>query len=206
MPLETQQGEIASRLRNFFKVTGRIPSTLDEVVVPVSSVARLDQPPYRAQVVDFGSQPISPATAAEQNGAGIYVPAALKKGAAVVDGIGFVNSSGANQSFAVILGFADAGATSFPGFADSGNPAPNLDDQRTPALATLQFVPVREFTAHSVALFGAEILRVTLLPATSLWVPYRVTLRPGFGIATYLTTLATAHLSNWHGTWYPDAD
>lgn len=206
MPLTIQHGELADRIRAFFRITGRIPSQFDENIVGAAIVEDVSKPPYRplGGVADFGSQPISPATAAEQNGAGIYVPAALKVGAAVVDNIVFVNSSAGTLSYALVIGFADLGATSFPGFADSGNPAPNLDDERSPGATAIQFLPVREFTAHSAALFGAEICRVTLPGPGSFSLPWRITLRPGFGAATYCTTLATAHLSNWHGTWYPD--
>lgn len=47
MPLEIQRGELTDRLRRFFGITGRVPSQLDETVVPVANLQQLDQPPYR---------------------------------------------------------------------------------------------------------------------------------------------------------------
>lgn len=46
MPLTIQLGEVADRLRRALAVRGRIPTALDETVVPVVQLVDASQPPY----------------------------------------------------------------------------------------------------------------------------------------------------------------
>lgn len=76
MPLDTQQGEVADRLRRFLNVVGRIPSGLDETVVPVVSLSDLAAPPYRHLSPREGCGHFeAAATAAEYSLVGIGFPA-----------------------------------------------------------------------------------------------------------------------------------
>lgn len=46
MPLVTQAGDLATRLARAFGIRGRIPTALDEQIVPVAIVERPDVPPF----------------------------------------------------------------------------------------------------------------------------------------------------------------
>jgi hypothetical protein len=56
MPQPIQAGTVADRLRNFLKLSGRIPVQMDENVVPVVTAQQLDQPPWRTEVANFHTE------------------------------------------------------------------------------------------------------------------------------------------------------
>jgi hypothetical protein len=53
MPLTIQLGEVADRLRRFFDVRGRMPTVLDETIVPVINLTDLSGAPYRRNPLAF---------------------------------------------------------------------------------------------------------------------------------------------------------
>jgi hypothetical protein len=53
MALEMQFGDLATRIARAFRVKGRIPTKLDEMVVPVAVVEHLDRDPFRQEPISF---------------------------------------------------------------------------------------------------------------------------------------------------------
>lgn len=77
MPLDSNKGQIADALRSFFRLTGRIPTRVDELVVPVVQVAQLYDPPWRSSPIRGSVYAETAAVAAEYG----YIAVALPPGA-----------------------------------------------------------------------------------------------------------------------------
>jgi hypothetical protein len=91
MALEMQFGDLATRIARAFRVKGRIPTKLDEMVVPVALVEHLDRDPFRQEPIAF---------------AGVTIGIAVPAGDSPVAGVRCVSG------IVVITGF------SFRGFFD----------------------------------------------------------------------------------------
>lgn len=76
MPLDSAKGQVADSLRSFFRLTGRIPTRVDELVVPTARVAELDRPPWRSAPLRGSVVAEAAAVAAEQSAVAISLPAA----------------------------------------------------------------------------------------------------------------------------------
>lgn len=74
MPLDSSKGAIADSLRSFFRLTGRIPTRVDELVVPTARVAELDRMPWRSAPVRGAFYNESANVAAEFSAVGIGLP------------------------------------------------------------------------------------------------------------------------------------
>ena len=53
MPLDLQFGDLATRIARAFRVKGRIPIKLDEMMVPVAVAQSLDRDPFRQEPISF---------------------------------------------------------------------------------------------------------------------------------------------------------
>lgn len=77
MPLDSSKGSVADALRSYFRLTGRIPTRVDELVVPTAVVAQLGDPPWRSSPIRGSVYAETAAVAAEYG----YIAAALPPGA-----------------------------------------------------------------------------------------------------------------------------
>lgn len=55
MPLDMQFGDLATRIARAFRVRGRIPLKLDEMVVPVTVVESVDRDPFRTEPITWAA-------------------------------------------------------------------------------------------------------------------------------------------------------
>lgn len=76
MPLDAAKGSIADSMRSYFRLTGRIPTRVDELIVPTATVQRLDLPPWRAAPIRGSVFTESAAVAAEQSAVAVSLPVA----------------------------------------------------------------------------------------------------------------------------------
>lgn len=76
MPIEIGRGEIANRLRRFLDIRGRIPTKLDENVVPVSLLASTDEPPWRRSPILWADWQQQGPTAGERSFVMVGLPVA----------------------------------------------------------------------------------------------------------------------------------
>lgn len=103
MPLDSSKGAIADSLRAFFRLTGRIPTRVDELVVPTASVARLDLAPWRSSPVRGMFYNEAAAVAAENAMVGVGLPP-TNPGQFEVTAVRVVQgTAGAALSYSVIL-------------------------------------------------------------------------------------------------------
>lgn len=184
MPLQIQLGEIANRLRRALGVTGRIPTALDETVVPVAIVAD-------SWDVPFALDPVY--AAAGQDVTGL---AAIRGQAAIVN-IGPVGSVFIVEQLVMSHGSAGGrveisrsgvlvgnAPTSTKRFADVTSPAPGAAGREVP----VQFLA---WNTPDLVTVGS-ICEVIVLPnlTTSLVLPVKHMLRAGEVL--YLKTMENA--------------
>lgn len=163
MPLTSQQGDVADRLRNFFRITGRIPSSVDEVVVPTANIQDLDQPPFRSKVVNFGGNAGRAATPLNSTHAGIIL---RRPGVAVVKRVWIRNQTAGVQSYTLAL----RSNAEIEVLSSSPGSCVNLESPWDPVNFGALRVPVERFTYDTV---GADPGVVTI---TAFTVPATTTL------------------------------
>ena len=112
MPLDSSKGQIADSLRSFFRLTGRIPTRVDELVVPTARVAELDRAPWRSGPIAGSFYNESANVAAEFSAVGVGLPPTAP-GQFVVRKVRVVQgTAGAALSYSMIMcGWAAAVAT-----------------------------------------------------------------------------------------------
>lgn len=212
MPLVSQQGEVADRLRRFFRITGRIPSGVDETVVPVANLQSLDSPPWRLAPRNFGAFVETAAAVALNSYAGIHMLFGTP-GACVIRDIWIRNSAAAFENFSIFL-VADAETVATYAL---GAQVPNTEDINPgPAGAVQALLPPARATFTVAPLpFGIEIWRGLVSLGSLLHVQLRreVVLRgTGFGAGQVSQGLFVACRTvnvtvgaSFAGTYYPDA-
>lgn len=212
MPLVTQQGEVADRLRSFFRLTGRIPSTLDETVVPIAQVQNLDAAPWRLTTVRWMTNRGVAAVAADQGFAGVML---RRPGAAVVEDVWVRNVTGAALTAGLWI---QMNAEALVG-AVVGSGAPNIERMgAAAAAASIARTPVEAIRYSTIGLDPTALLLATfVIPANETYLvrPF-VTLRTVQGtnllgatpVSTGLYVAAPAINvpieANFAGTYYPD--
>lgn len=213
MPLDVQSGELADRLRRFFRLTGRIPAQIDEVTVPVANVQNLDVAPYRSRVHAGGNHVVGAAVALANTVAGIRVPAPRAAG-----------STGVFVVQKIIVRNANAGVQDYLiGLTDDATPINQvagaflLDLDQTPdqgAVSGVSRIGVQVLSGTITPLAIQEITRVTVPGQTILQLDHlSIALRSGFGpngaVSALLVVGAdTVNLTvdaTFLGLWHPDA-
>jgi len=202
MPLDIQTGEVADRLREFFRLAGRIPSTLDESVIPVAVLQNLDQPPFRGPAaVDFTGWVIKAATAAELSAVGLGFPIGAG-GKAVVNQIVIRNDGAAAALFGItltsisyVLGFAGkvfvVNTEDLPP-AQVGAGAPKR-------------LGIYTATWHTGgAQVGEQIGHCSVPPGDTKILPIRVTLSEGWNLMVWQEVVNIGVRAVFHGTYYPE--
>lgn len=199
-----QKGELGELLRQFFNVAGALRVRLDETIFGTVALANLDKPPYRIQARLFHKRCTRAALAANFSGCGIHLPLA-SRGAAVVTGITFENSTAAAQQLLLIWSNNAEGLT---GYALAGG-CVDCEQPGSPGASTLRLTPVREFTAADVAIPGGGVSEtvklVELLPDSSIYMPFEAVLYPGFGLSVWSNTLNTIVGASFDGEYHADA-
>jgi hypothetical protein len=209
MPLVTQQGSVADRLRNFFRVTGRIPAGLDETVVPVANIQYLGEPPWRTQDADFAVHGNVAAVAAVNSHIGVVMPGRTN-GVAVVQEVSVRNNTAATAEYSLLF---VAGAEAFADFAVI---TPSLNTERPdPFNSGSAFgttVPnLAGFTTLPLA--GFELARLAALPGSNAIFTCRVSLRGRYGTNLAASqglfvanrTVNVAITAGFRGTFFPAA-
>lgn len=207
MPQPIQQGTVADRLRNFLRLSGRIPVQLDENVVPIVNVQDLSQPPWRTQDVDFGVNVNGAAVAAVNTHVGLEVPVGIP-GVAVVDTIYFQNSTGAAVAYSITVGVRVGAGYTLQGTCYNTE----LIDPGS-AGAAIATVPVEFFDFSTAPIVGQEICRVMVPIGGSVIIPTRVSLRGRYGSSADIgqclmvanRTVNLAANVSFRGTYYPQA-
>jgi hypothetical protein len=176
VPLEINEPEVADRLRRFFRTTGRIPTKLDETIVPVGLIGDLSETPYRLRAGNgVGAVTVVGAAGLTSYGA-INHPVALR-GATVVRQIIIRNSTAGALNYAVSMVSADyvTGQISTDFLADvEHNPPPTAANQ-TPGR-----LPVVISTGRAFPLPGLEIASVGVAAGGVIILPCEYTLTPGW--------------------------
>jgi len=168
VPLDTQNGSVADRLRNFFKLTGRVPAPLDDVVVPVANLVDLDGPPWRTADENWSTSALTqPALAANVSYAGVWMPRGMK-GVAVVKQVVLENEDAAAQTF--FIAFVRITPT-------DQNQVLNVEHFGDSAAGLNPRVPLRGGIFTNGALIGEPLVRATLQAGASLVVPVSYALR-----------------------------
>lgn len=76
MPLDSAKGSVADAMRSFFRLTGRIPTRVDELIVPTAQIVQLNRQPWRANPIRGSVFVESAAVAAEQSAVAVTLPTA----------------------------------------------------------------------------------------------------------------------------------
>lgn len=207
MPIATQQGDIAARLRNFFKATGRIGTTLDEVVVPVAVVQQLDQPPFRGSAYDFAMFRQRTAIVGATSFAGLFVPAGVQ-GVAVAEQVTVVNETAAALFYRLVQ-FEDP-ATVLANYSQL--PCYNVERPDRSNAGVPATVPVASFIGSWVAPAYQLLAAFSVGAGDQQTVSTRISMRAGVqdnpaisrAIAVICTTQNTVVTASWRGQWYPE--
>lgn len=205
MPLPIQSGDLADRLRRFFRLSGRIPSALDETVVPVALIQDLGEPPWRgpAAASDFSISLTTVAVAATRAYATIKQPAG-GGGRTVIERLTFWNTAAATRVIAVNYsegGWVD-GQVAVANLINVENARPNLAGG---AGVLPERLGPTAHTGNFATSAGAEIFAISCAAGLSVSVPVRWTLPPGWQIIVMLTTVAEDLTVSLAGTVYPQA-
>lgn len=103
MPIDVNRGEIANRLRRFLDIRGRIPTRLDENVVPVVQLASVDDAPWRQSPITWAGWVSQPSVALLNSFVAVTLPRA-DFGIFSVDRVAVDNLSGSTAaSISLIL-------------------------------------------------------------------------------------------------------
>lgn len=206
MAIDVGSGNVADRLRNFLRLTGRIPLKMDEMVVPVVVGQQLDQPPWRTADQNFAATVVtSPAPAAGFFAiAGVEMPNGAS-GVARVTQITIRSNIAAEYSIFV-------GARQGTNYSAQGRVFNTENATPVPALIPTLAPVFYQADVNPLAL-NAEICRVVAGGQGTIVVPVDVCLRGNFGQSTTvgqacfvaIRTAATAECVSFSGTFYPQA-
>jgi len=200
MPLETQFGEVADRLRSFFKITGRIPSQLDEVLVPVAQVVDIGAPPYAIDPVLFQVRNTSAAVAAKNSALAIALPESAS-GTMVVDR---VHVEGGAAAFSASLILDNYTLLVAAGLVDFG-PITRINglSQRTLAANVVQStVPTILIGSNAAVHTGFEVERAVQLINTDSQMLGPWVLPPGGALALWCNNLNNAIGASFKGRYF----
>jgi hypothetical protein len=168
MPLDSQNGSVADRLRNFFRITGRIPSPVDETVVPTANLVDLDGPPWRTTDENFQTSALNAQPVAAQFGyAGVYMPRNTL-GVAVIKQIQLINATAAVQIFDIFFVRA---------VPNESNIVVNVEHFGDSAGGLNPRVPVKAAFFTIAAQIGEQLMHISLPANTSLIVPVMYAIR-----------------------------
>lgn len=202
MPLDIQSGELADRLRRFFRLTGRIPTVLDETLVPTVNVQDLDQPPWRSRSNDACAAVAISAVAAEVNACAIAMAPAAS-GRFVLDSILVKNTTAAIRDLSIAYL-----TTAFVTGIQNVVQVPNVEVPgpfQPVAPGVLPRLGLTTCTYHQATVNGEIIGRISVpIGETFRW-ENRLTLMPGWQIAVWHETVNQDLRVTFHGTHYPDA-
>jgi len=204
MPLDIQQGEVADRLRKFFRLSGRIPATLDETVVPVAILQSLDQPPWRLTAQRGAAYIIKTLVAAEQLAIAVQHPLAVS-GRTVVDKVFVSNEEATTGFYSIGYGSMDyvTGIENVVTIPNVEQPGPPPGGAPTTKLAKL---PINTATFHGGNQNVSRNVGHLTCPATDtrvldgLWV-----LSPGWQLMVWNELAGIPTRTGFHLTYYPDA-
>lgn len=201
MPLEIQSGDIAERLRRFFRLTGRVPTALDETIVPVAVLASLDRPPWRQAPTDFEVHTTKGATAAELSAIGLTHPSALG-GRTVVERITLRNDGAA----AAVYSFTITSSSYVLGFAGRAQ-APDVERMPLPSTGNAAIGQLGIYIASwhtGGAQVGTQIGHFSVPAGDTRVAPLRVTLAPGWILMVWQEVVNTGLRVAFGGTYYPE--
>jgi hypothetical protein len=199
VPLNINAPEVADRLRRFFGTVGRIPTALDETIVPVALVGNLDEPPYRQRATN-GVGAISQTGAAALTTYGAIRHPLAVGGFTRVRHIIARNTEAAALTVAVNMVSADyvTGELQTEFLA-----AVEHNTKPSSAVEQPKRLPIVIAGGRAFPLPGYEVASVTLLPNTSFVIPCDFVLTPGWQLLVWSATLNTALTAHVHATYYP---
>lgn len=207
MPLESQFGEIATRLRKLFDIRGRMATRVDELVVPTVSVGEVNLPPYRSTPRAFMGYTTAAATAAEASIIGIGMPAARGAGRIIVRQI-WSSSSPTAAAHNQQLGLMTYAALNATAAIVAGYMLDVEDQDNLVILASGvgKIVPVDLLSGTDPAIFTGPILgRQVLNTAQQLtWLTPATPIVLPAGVALYVQS-RTVNLDlqvGWYGEFY----
>jgi len=201
MPLEVQSGDVADRLRRFFRLVGRIPTALDETLVPTAVLQNLDQPPWRSGPTDFEAWVVKGATAAELSAVGLTHPPALG-GRTVVERITVRNDGGA----AALYSFTITSYSYVLGFAGRVQ-APDVERMPPPITGAGAIGQLGIYTASwhtGGAMVGTQIGHISVPAGDTRVAEMRVTLAPGWILMVWQEVVNLGVRASFGGTYYPE--
>ncbi len=206
MPLSIQGADVAGRLQKFFRLTGRVTTALDPVVVPVVEIGDLYLPPWRLPHVasDFT---VSGSKAAGGAGEKSYI--AIKQppdvsGRTVIRQVDFWNQNAAARVLAINYseGGWITGQTSVENLVNTENPAPNPTGGA--GVLPERLGPTMHLGDNPISA-GVQIAALGALAGETKTWPCRLTLPPGWQIILMLTTANEPLDVTIQGTYYPAA-
>lgn len=212
MPLVTQQGKVADRLRRFFKLRGRAGTSVDEVVVPTAPITQLNLPPWRLNEFEFLAwKNIGAIGAGRYNKVGIYMPVPRLAGVAVIKAI-VLNNSDAAATHEYTIGYYDSPAVGLANFAQSA--AYDTEDWTRTAGGVAAQLPPLIFTGDDAATLTPILMAIRVPADATVVFPVSIGLRAGLsggpqGIRALVvndTTPNTAMAVGFQGVFYPDAE
>jgi hypothetical protein len=212
MPLDIGHAEIANRLRRLLRIRGRIPTRLDENVIPTVAIGSSDRPPWRQSPVIFADMNTAGAVAAENSAIAATLPAS-DLGVMVIwriwaDGVG--NAASANVS--LIMHSHAALLAELSDFSPQLRRYENLDPAliiSNTAQASGVHMLVGSIPSASYPLLGAEIDRARL-PGAAVGSETRVVFQgpyvipAGGGLYIARTSANESLTAGFYGEYYPD--
>lgn len=207
MATDVGTGTVADRLRNFLRLTGRIPLKMDEMVVPVVNAQQLDQPPWRTADQNWGCELTSATPAAGFFAcAGVELPARAA-GVCRVTGILLGNAAAAARSYDIRVG-----PRGNSNYTKQGNVFNTENMTPVPAVIPTLAPEFFDFNENPLAT-GNIIGRIRLAIDQTIYIPVDVCLRGNFGqsltigqsLWVALRTPAEGVAVSFFGTFYPQA-
>jgi hypothetical protein len=203
MPTPIQRGELVERLRRFMGIVGRLPLVLDEVCIPVVSVAELNVPPYRREASNWQKRCSQGAVVGQLSACGVHLPA-TSAGAARIQRVTYENTSAAAIQLALMYSQNTEG---LGGYSLQGG-CVDIERPNPVSSGVLKLTPVREYFAAAAALPSGTSEMIDLVDIdvnASLTKEIDVMIYPGYGLASWCLTANTAMGSSFAGTYYPTA-
>lgn len=207
MATDIGTGSVADRLRNFLRITGRLPLKLDEMVVPVMVGQQLDSAPWRTSDQNFAAMLTSATPAAGFFAAvGVELPIRVS-GVARITGILLGNAAAAARSYDIRVG-----ARSASNYTRQGNVFNVENMTPVPAVIPTLSPEFFDFNENPIAT-GNLIGRIRLAADASIYIPVDVSLRGNFGQSSTLgqslwvlvRTPTEGLACTFFGTFYPQA-
>lgn len=204
MPQDIQRGELSDRLRRFGGLTGRIPLTLDEMVVPVVVGEDLYRQPYRLTVRGFNLVDEFAGAAGNPTQLAISLPlpgpvGGKYPGCIVVRRIRLTNLAGAAAQFSLRIGFNQTTTWTTRAQAfDLDRPInQNGSDVRLP-------VVIRGINTVASAGFALDIVDLGAATAHEWVLDPGIVLPPGVELRTVAPATVVNRSTFW-GEYFPDA-